>query len=241
MTAFDTFEESTTMAPAKTSGLAIASLICSCIFCCPITTLLGPLLGLIAVLRIKSNPQLKGTGLAVVAILLGLIFTILQGFGAKFMWDNFYRVMLRGPNDALVAGFGGDPAGFRTDFTGDAENATDPEIQAFVDDLRDRYGEFTKAWIHPESDFPGTGDESTEMTYELVFADATVTCDAMVVLFQPPDGPPSFLLESLTVRDPNLGDLHFPAGSEADADADADDTDADAENGTQDEAPDSGE
>ena len=46
------------------SGLATAALICSCIICCPITTIIGPILGLIALLGLRGKPEIKGKGVA---------------------------------------------------------------------------------------------------------------------------------------------------------------------------------
>ena len=42
----------------KTSGLAVSSLICSLIFCCPLTTIVGPFLGLGAFIQIGRNAAL---------------------------------------------------------------------------------------------------------------------------------------------------------------------------------------
>ena len=201
----------------KTSGLAIASLVCSLIFCCPLTTLLGPLLGLGAIVSISMNPARKGKGLALTAILLGIIFTVGQGFCARFAWDKFYRVMFTGPNSALYAGFAGDAAGFRNDFTGAGATASDEEVVAFINELRNRYGEFTSAWISPDSSYPGFGQKQSTMTYRLTFTSGVIDCDAEVVLEEVPAGPPSFKLGSLVVHDPDLGDLTYPA-SEAEAD-----------------------
>ncbi len=51
----------------KTSGLAVTSLVFSLILCCPLTTILGPLLGLGALVQIGRNPALKGRGIAFAA------------------------------------------------------------------------------------------------------------------------------------------------------------------------------
>ena len=66
--------------PSRTSGLAISSLVCSLIFCCPLTTIIGPILGLIAFVSIGSKPNLRGKGLALTGIILGVLMTTLQAW-----------------------------------------------------------------------------------------------------------------------------------------------------------------
>ncbi len=232
MTGFEPAFNAQPVTATKTSGLAVTSLIFSLILCCPLTTILGPLLGLGAMVRIGRNPALKGRGLALTAIILGIGFTVFQGFCVRFAWDHFYRVMFTGPGNALVAGFAGDVSGFQADFTGPAANATDEEVAAFVDELRNRYGEFQKSWISPNTAFPAVGATETTMSYVLTFANGTVDCDAIVVFKEKVGGPPDFLLGSLVVLDSDLGDLPFPAG-----DADNEISEGDAESQTDDGSP----
>ncbi|MFT3789327.1 MAG: hypothetical protein QM770_24625 [Tepidisphaeraceae bacterium] len=56
----------------KTSGAAIAALICGLIICFPLTSLAAILLGLIGFIN-AGKPGMKGRGLAVAGLLLGLI------------------------------------------------------------------------------------------------------------------------------------------------------------------------
>jgi len=73
--------------PPKTSRLAITSLIFSLILCCPLTTILGPLLGLVSVIRIGGNPALKGRGIAVLMLHPGLVATDLtKDFPRDMPW-----------------------------------------------------------------------------------------------------------------------------------------------------------
>ena len=129
----------------RTSRLAISSLICSIICCLPFTTIPGILLGAGALLSIGKNPALRGRGLAITGIVLGVIFTIGQVLIYPAIWGVFkdsMEVVEAGPRDALTAGFADDPAAFKAEFHGTGANATDAEVQAFVDELRDRYGAF---------------------------------------------------------------------------------------------------
>ncbi len=250
MTAFDTFEESTTMAPAKTSGLAIASLVCSLICCIPfVTPIVGILLGIGAVVSIGGNPARKGKGIAIAGITLGVVVAGAHGIIIPRVVAYFQEVSAlieNGPNDALTAGFAGDMAGFKDAFHGDAAAASDAEVQAFIDELRRRYGEFQSCKIDQQaSTQPQFGSPIVPFPYTLQFDSGSMKAEAEVVFSDPQQGGFVTKLGSITVFDPNGGDLSFPADGAATAntatdDADSD-ADADAENGNQDEAPDSGE
>jgi len=58
-------------AQAKTSGLAIAALALSLLMCFPLFPLLGVILGIVAFLKINSDPSKTGKGLAIAAIAVG--------------------------------------------------------------------------------------------------------------------------------------------------------------------------
>lgn len=62
---------------AKTSGLAIAGLVLSILMCIPGLSLIGLILGIVAAVRIKKQPErLKGMGLAIAAIAVGAFGTL---------------------------------------------------------------------------------------------------------------------------------------------------------------------
>jgi hypothetical protein len=169
------FGDQTHSEPAKTSGLAVTSLVCSLIVCCPLVTIFGPLLGVIAVATIGSNPARKGKGLALAGILIGLITTgVWVGgivVGKKAIWDP----MMEGPAVELRAAFDGDYDTFRAGMMGGANTATDEEIEAFVTELRDRYGNFVSM------SFDMTGNQQSQtfatvqtMPYIVVFENNTL-------------------------------------------------------------------
>ena len=66
-----------TISQKKRSGLATASFICSLIFCCPVVTLVGVILGIVAILQIRGS-QMTGRGLAWAGIIIGVITTALS-------------------------------------------------------------------------------------------------------------------------------------------------------------------
>ncbi len=68
-------------APAKTSGYAIASLVCGILFCTGIGPILGLIFGILAKIRIsKSGGRLKGGGLALAGIIVSAILLIPSPF-----------------------------------------------------------------------------------------------------------------------------------------------------------------
>lgn len=64
--------------PQKTSTLAIAAFIFSLIFFIPTFSIIGLIAGIAAFVHIQKNPKLKGKGLAIAAIIIGLLVTALQ-------------------------------------------------------------------------------------------------------------------------------------------------------------------
>jgi hypothetical protein len=199
------------MAPRKTSGLAITALVCSLIFCCPLTTLLGILLGLIAFAITGPGSARRGRGLAAVAIIIGLVATALQVWGGYAMYEKVWRPVLEGPTDALTAGFAGDAAGFKAGFYGAGAAATDAEATAFIDELRRRYGEFDSCEFSPvQTSDPTPGQPSAPFNYVLHFAGATVDAEAEMIFSDPARGGFIMKFGYLVVSDSDLGDLKYP-------------------------------
>ncbi len=195
----------------KTSGLAVGSLVCSLILCCPLTTIVGPLLGVGALLQIGGNPALKGRRIALAAIALGIAFTLGQAWTCKWSWETFVRPYMTGPVAALTAGFAGDLAAFKSEFEGAGAQATDAEVAGFVDELRGRYGEFVSCrFDEPNTQPPEFGDPRVPFRYHLTFTDKSPVEAEAVFAFA--DETTGIVLKwvSITVFDPDLGDLTFP-------------------------------
>ncbi len=192
----------------KTSGLAVASLVCSLILCCPLTTIVGPLLGVGALLQIGGNPALKGRRIALAAIALGIAFTLGQAWTCSWLYGLVAPVM-EGPTTALTAGFSGDLVAFRSEFDPTAAKATDAQITEFIEELRRRYGEYDSCEFHGSNQPPQLGASRTPFLYELQFADKSVEAEAVYAFGDETTG---FVLKwvSITVFDPDLGDLTFP-------------------------------
>lgn len=216
--AYDESSFAPTMAETpRTSGIAITALICSLVFCCPFTTILGIVLGAVALVMIGNNPMRRGKGMALTAIVLGVLFTAGQFVTWRWYQQNIVELMMRGPEPALQAGFAGDISGFRASFhssTGVA--ASDAEAQAFIEELRNRYGEFQSAQLD-ETRVSGApvGQTAWVLPYRLVFDRAQVNAEAEILMADPQTGALSVKPAYLTVLDPRLGDLTYPPSSTA--------------------------
>ncbi len=210
------FAPSMTETP-RTSGIAIAALICSLVFCCPLTTILGIVLGAVAIVMIGNNPMQRGKGMALTAIVLGVLFTAGQFVTWRWYQQNVVEPIIRGPEPALRAGFAGDISGFRASFHSSAgATASNAEAQAFIEELRNRYGEFQSARLDQAS-MSGTPMGQTVLTlpYQLIFDRAQVNAEAEILMADPQTGTLSVKPTYLTVLDPRLGDLTYPPSSTA--------------------------
>ncbi len=72
--------------PSGTSGIATASIVISILgFCCPfVGPILGIVLGLVARSQVGRNPRLTGGGMAIGAILIGLVGLLCHAGGTAF-------------------------------------------------------------------------------------------------------------------------------------------------------------
>lgn len=208
MSQFQGAYEEPDAAAAERSKLSIAALVCSLIFCCPLTTLLGPILGLIALAKMGAK---KGRGMAIAAILIGAVLT--GGWGFLFyFWGQAIAVVMAGPTDALQAGFNGDIAAFKAQFHGAGAAASDAEARAFIDELRRRYGAYQSCHFNDQST-PRMkfGQPATPFPYTITFAQATMDAEAEIVFGDPASGRGFVMkLGYIVVFDPDQGDLHYP-------------------------------
>lgn len=221
--------------PLRTSGLAIASIICSLIFFCPVTTIIGPILGVIGLITISEMRGTKGKGLAATAVVLGIFFTvgwIIIGITAGRFIIDAGEFVQTGPRTALTAGFAGDLQGFQNEFHG--PGATNPDgAEAFITELRTRYGEFRGSNLMPGSQprQPRRPDDPAMVAaYVLTFEDSQVNADVELMFADPAASSIVFVykLSSITVLDSQLGDLKYPPPSGRPTPPDQDDEDDEA-------------
>jgi hypothetical protein len=204
-------------APQRTSGLAIASIVCD-VLCC--TAILGVLLGIAAFVSIGKDPAKKGKGLALAGIIIGVVIVIGQALlvpvGMK-AWSFVREAMafvMTGPQEALADGFSGDVAGFRAGFSGAGATLTDAEAKAFLDELQTRYGSFTSAALdesRAQGQQPRPGQTQMTMPYLLDFGGTSVQANVELI-FVDPANPQALLMKlgSITVVDAERGDLTYP-------------------------------
>ncbi|MHC5003823.1 MAG: DUF4190 domain-containing protein [Planctomycetota bacterium] len=199
--------------PARTSGLAVGSLICSLIFCCPITTVLGVLLGLVALVSIGSNPARKGKGLAVAGLILGLIFTAGQAYFGYSVWKG-YGIFRDAPAQALQPGFDGDYTRMCTMFAAPGQEAA---AEALVAELRSRYGELQRSDLDFEAfqgmQQPVPGQTEFTLPWMLVFDGATVTAE-LTIRESDQGTDDTIIFSRIEVIDPDAGNLVFPPAPE---------------------------
>ncbi len=197
--------------PERTSGWAIASLICAIGIACPLLALIAPLLGLKAVAHIRSTPGTGGMRLAMSGIALGLVGVIFW-ISAAIWWNAEGRQrMLNGPQDELRAGLAGDIASFKAGFTEPGASAADAEALRFLNELSTRYGRFERIQQDTFRPDPEPGRLSDVIPYVLHFDRRLVQAEARLVLFadglQPKWG-------YIVVLDDERGDFSFPPGEQ---------------------------
>ncbi len=190
------------------SRWAIVALGTSLALFCPLFTIVGPLLGIRALVQIRAHPGRSGRGMALAAIWIGAIGCV--GWIALLIWwnTNVRRELLQGPQTALRLAFAGDNPGFRERFIGDGANASDDRIKGFVDQLRERFGQFSAASQDDSAPAPAqSGGRDVEIPYVLQFESGPVKADTRILLFA------DFLaprLLSITVKDAERGNIAFP-------------------------------
>lgn len=201
----------------KTSAMAITSLVMALIGivpCCGlITGPVGALLGIISMIRIGSNPMLKGKGLALIGILLGVVFTAAQIGGGWYVYNEFMRPIFEGPRRPLTAASQGDIAKFKSYFVGAGATASDEEAQAFIDELEKRYGKFVSTSFDKSGSAPPAGASRQPrftMPYVFEFQNATMHGDAT---YEMTDQMSQQLVQKwseIVVNDADKGDLTYP-------------------------------
>jgi len=201
-------------------GMATASLICSLILCCPIVTLVGVILGIVALLKIRGS-AMSGRGLAWAGIIIGILTTTLTTLFMIIAINIGLGVLEQTPESvttAIKAGITGDIEKFRMEFTHDAVAASDDEITSFLETITTRYGVFDKAVIDMATmqagQQPSTGEGESELPIQLVFETKTISAIAVFTLAIGTDSLIDVQIQCLLIRDPENGDVAFPLASQ---------------------------
>jgi hypothetical protein len=193
---------------------ALLSLLCGVAVFCPVTSVLGPLLGVVALGEIRRKPHRTGKKLALTGIAIGLLATAGWAATARWWHVNAREPMLRGPAEALAAGLGGDVAGFRAGFVGPAAQ-DDEEARAFLDEIAGRYGRLVGSKQRPS--FEQTppvqaGTRRPRVAYTFEFESGPVEAEAEFVVWARGQG---LVLKFawLAFRDQELGHVVYPASA----------------------------
>ena len=140
------------------SPWAVASLLCSVVFFCPFTAILGPVLGLWA-LRDIHRTNRRGTGLAFTGLTLGAVFTGCWVAVPIWVDSAIRRPIQQGPRNALIAGWTGDLEAFKAGFVGPGAESSDQAAQQFLSNLSNRYGRF----VSIQQDPLGVSDDQSSL------------------------------------------------------------------------------
>ena len=195
------------------SRLAIVSLLCGLILVCPLATLAAPVLGIIALQRLRRQPELTGGVFAWWGIGLGVVAGVGWLAFAGWLHVNVRGAVLAGPESALRAGLNdGDPAGFRAELHG-IGGAADLEVaESFLATVASRYGELVE--IRPDTDREAVGrpfqSGSIVVPYMFEFTEATVPGRARFLIGASDARGIVARFDVIHLEDPESGDLWYP-------------------------------
>lgn len=156
----------------KKSGGALRALVCSLAFFLPVVPLVGAVLGILAIRKPSER-----RGLATMAIVFGVLFTVVQGFAAMSSYGLMQQVR-SGPQAAIETGLQGDVASFAAQFGLDSDRATLVSAEAFLDELRTRYGALHEVEPVGVGFASALSDPGALRSYTARFENATVRIDA---------------------------------------------------------------
>lgn len=192
---------------------SISSMVCATLLVPPFC-LLAPVLGLAGLSEAKYKKR-RGGRLAAGGILLGFLATLGWAFIALQLATNTRPLLLNGPVQSLNAGFDGDLPGFRAGLWGEAANAPDDEVQAFIDQVRSRHGRVVSS---QQAEDQGTStaepveDGQVRIRYEMKFDRGAALVDAVFVQHAPGRPLPWVLRwRSIEVMGPAGANLRLPA------------------------------
>lgn len=198
-------------AKSEVSVLALVAFIASILVC---ISPIGVILGMIALVRLVGQPTVRGRGLAIGAIVLGLFFSIGAGRGLSVLLrsaSELEEFAKHEPGNALAAGFAGDIGRFRGAFS--SEETPEEAAHRFVDALRERYGEFRSMELSGKPARPRTVDEMERAVvpghYRAEFDAGQVDFEVELLLAKR-RGDPTQKLESMRVLDRTRDNLRYP-------------------------------
>ncbi len=208
-------EIGTIAVPPTTGKLAIASLVCGLVFCCPVTSLLAPVLGIAHFIAAAGKPWVRGAGLAIGGILLGLVFSAGWAFIA---WSGYavFRQAVEIPADVFADFESGDFEAAAARFLGDGVSAED--LASGWSAITDRFGTFESIRFDEAAEAPQSGN-TIDLLFLATFKLGNESRDVPVLVrFMTLPGTLDLRIVDLEVGDSADGLLLMPpAGSDPDA------------------------
>jgi hypothetical protein len=195
------------------SKLAVWSLICSLIVCCPFVTIFGPILGAIALIKMKSNPR-SGKGMAISGIVIGVITTVLSVGALLFAFTEVMNQVTESASEVITASYAKEYDKARESFAAQTNDVTDEALQSFANELQSRYGAFdsiTLNWSAEEQQLEPKG-QLAPMPVILIFETESVHATIMFELV--PGG--DFVVSKfccIQIEDAVHGNVIFPLDS----------------------------
>jgi hypothetical protein len=166
------FTESNQIKPM--SGMAVTAFVMTILFCIPVLPLVGLLLGLAALGRTSTDGPFRGRPLAIIAIILGLLFTAGQTYTTVKIVEvggmvaGSIMIVMTGPDDAMEGAFKGDSKQ-TNDWWSVGQEPSAAQTAAFVVEARRRFGEFKSA-VPDDGGQPPIKQSSFRIPYKFVFS-----------------------------------------------------------------------
>lgn len=200
------------------SGLAVTSLVCSLIICCPITTVLGPLLGVIALFRLKGKPHLSGKSFAISGIVIGIIATLFWVIASTYISKyamEFVEQTREVSTETIQAGYDGNYDEFRSHLSRSSDDVTDAEIKAFIAILEDRFGKFDSAFLNMQEENKEIQQTSQEVPIPIRFIFETKDTTGFMTFEFIPGTEYGYEMKigCIQIHDSKNGDIIFPEDS----------------------------
>jgi hypothetical protein len=154
--------------PKRTSGIAIAALVCGLLGCIPfVTSLAATILGLVGV-AVTGKPNVGGRAMAIIGLLLGLLGLAGWGYGSYAM------VKFMGPVFEIAAEMQALPQ--HQDFTKFNKWVDDPAVKAELQRLTDTAkakGGIKSIDVNNQSRNTNSSGNNGEITGTISFGDGT--------------------------------------------------------------------
>lgn len=199
----------------------------------PLLSIIATILGVVGLAQTRYKGY-RGQRLAFVGIGIGFMVTtgclgIILMVGARTR-----TLVLEGPRAPINAALAGDPAVLRGELWGAAADAAEADpaaFDAFVVELRQRYGSITasrQSETQPEPDPDNAVHGQAKIRYEVRFErGGFANMDAILVIHEP-GKPIPYVTKwaQIVIRDMRLGTLAFPPSALAELQPEADAVDA---------------